>query len=158
MLVQATPGDNNNGRPEELVGMYEAAAARAARRTPAPGAEVDDMTKENGDVLHQSLSMAHAASVLCPFYGVVRVGATAAGRGTFRACGPTAGEQGTRLYLALGDPREGMRCPCALTIKMETALSTLPPQVRTTLASLPQPSWQTIEAGKLGTGEGFRTI
>ncbi len=153
-----TSGDTNDGRTERLVGMYEAAAAGAARRTPALGAAAENKTKENEDVIHEGSSMAHAASVLCPFYGVVRVGATAAGRGPFRARGPTAGEQGTRLYLALGDPRERMRRPCTLTIKMETAgasaLSALPQQVSPQVRNTTAPSSETIEVGELGMDDG----
>jgi len=140
LLVEVTSGDNNNdGRTEELVGVYEAAAG-AARRNSAKAAEAKTKTKEEDDALYRSSSRAHCASVLCPFFGVVRVGATAAaGRGPFRPLVPTAGEQGTRLCLALGDPREGMRCPCTLTIKIKTAgasaSSALPPQVTSSTAT-----------------------
>lgn len=124
--------------------MYESQrAVEAAKRTKmVEGAAGRQRNKHTNDGGHRRKTLAvPLARYLCPYHGLVRVG-DGAGASTAHSSSSRGipalhtgdwARAGGRLFLALGDPREGMRSPCTLTIKIGTdgeSVSVLPPQVR----------------------------
>lgn len=143
-LLVEMPSDNcKDGGREELLAMYEAAAAATTEKY-IMGNNYDDGRQRN-------LLVGSLPYLICPYFGVlrVRVGTEAGSsrpQGSTdnhgRLLSPTRPDEGRqkkgRFFLALGDPREGMRSPCTLTIKIEAsgdASSVRPLQVQTNALS-----------------------
>lgn len=134
----SSEGGNDEDRILGVLEMYEAQrAVEAAGRTAA--VERVESKEPTSTPLGP---VPRLARFLCPYHGLLRV---RDGAGPSTACphdprrSPTlrtGGETTTgagRFFLALGDPREGMRSPCTLTIKVGTvgaSASVLPVQVR----------------------------
>lgn len=152
LLVEMPSDIDTDGAREELLTMYKAAEGAARRTSPAAILNGRESTGNNNDGgRRQTLSIGSLAHFVCPYFGVlrVRVGTEATSsqpQGStinFGSPQPSArpgegGQEKTRLFLALGDPREGMRSPCTLTIKIATdneAASVPPPQVHKILES-----------------------
>lgn len=135
LLVEIPSDNDNDGDREDLLAMYEA-VERAARGTSPVAALAEEQSREstNDGGGRQNLLMESLARFVCPYFGLVRVRigtetVSSWPRGSTKYCTaprslPTSpgasGQEKTRFYLALGDPREGMRSPCTLTIKIET--------------------------------------
>lgn len=138
LLVEMLPEDGKCDSRLGVLGMYEASRAveAAGRTTMERATDSERQEKTNDDGHRRKMVVACLARYLGPYHGAIRVedgvgASTAHPHGSHRTPKIHAGG-GTRLLLALGDPREGVRSPCTLTIKIETAgesFSVLPPQV-----------------------------
>lgn len=145
LLVEMPSENDNTGDREGLLAMYESVGA-AASGTISPAAAVTESESRgysNDNSRRRDFPMGTLARFLCPYYGVLGVGVgteatSSRSQGSATSHGSTRpptcpGEQErekTRMCLALGDPREGMRSPCTLTIKVNLASASMrPPEV-----------------------------
>ena len=134
LLVEMPSEIDTDGAREELLAMYEAVEGAARGTPPAAmlGGRKARGNSSDGDC-RRSVSLGSSARFVCPYFGVLRVkagGEEAASRpqestnihtspkSSTRPCEDR--QEKTRLFLALGDPREGMRSPCSLAIKIDT--------------------------------------
>lgn len=133
LLVEIPSDIDDDGDREELLAMYESMEGVARRMSLPPGEHDSRGNSVNGGC-RRHLLMRRLARNICPYFGVlrVRVGTETASSRPQRSvkildaprsptCPGEGEKENTRLFLALGDPREGMRSPCTLTIKIEAA-------------------------------------
>lgn len=147
LLVGLQSDHKQNDSKVDFLGIYEACVGGVISTPPASPVtegEAGENTDDDGDQ-HGSL-IPRWKQFLCPYNGVLRIMADAgltqtrpqAAGSSQDALSTTPSDFGmeegacARLFYVLSDPRQGMRSPCTLTIRMgtmEASVSSASPQV-----------------------------